>query len=318
MPTMDLRNAPILVAVVGATGQQGGATARALLAAGQRVRALTRNPGSPAARALADAGAEVVRADLDDRASVLGAFAGADAVFGVTTMTEAGTEGETRQGVTLADAAAEAGVPHVLYSSVGAAERNTGIPHFESKRRVEEHLETLPLRSTFLRPTFFMTNLTRFLAPQVEDGVLVLRVPLRPEVPLQMIAPEDVGIVAAALLVNPDATPGGALEIAGDELTPEQVAATFGEVRGMTARFEPVPLEALAGDPDQQRMFAWFAETPAFQADFGLTRELDPEVMDLETFLRGGPPAPEPDDRDTLVEANVAEAPHATRDALEG
>jgi uncharacterized protein YbjT (DUF2867 family) len=280
-------------AVVGATGQQGGATARALLAAGERVRGLTRDPASDAARALADAGAEVVRADLADPESVRAAFDGATRVFGVTTPFERGPDAETSQGIVLADAAASAGVEHVVYSSVGGAERGSGVPHFESKRRVEEHLESLGLPVTFVRPVFFMDNF-RWMAPAPEDGELVFRLALPAGVPLQMIASSDVGAVAAAVLRDPARVPGGAIEIAGDERTGEQIAAAMGEAAGEPARYEALPLEVLGDNEDMRRMFDWFAHLPAYQADISAVRELQPDLQDLPTWLsRSGwsPPA---------------------------
>jgi uncharacterized protein YbjT (DUF2867 family) len=145
-----------VVAVVGATGQQGGATARALLSAGVSVRALVRDPQKPAAQALAAAGAQLAVADFDDPASVQTAFDGVARVFAMTTMSSGrGTQGEVNDGILLADAVKAAGVEHLVYSSVGGAERHTGIPHFESKRRVEEHIESLGLPATFVRQTFF-------------------------------------------------------------------------------------------------------------------------------------------------------------------
>ena len=283
MPTMDLTDNPRTFAVVGATGQQGGAVVTALLRHGQGVRALVRDRESDKSMALADQGVELVRADLTDPSSLQGAFTGMDGVFAMTTPREGGPEAETETGLSIVDAAQAADVPHLVFSSVGGAERKTGIPHFESKRRVEEQLESLALRSTIVRPVFFMDNLTQFMTPQEEDGVLVLRAPLAPEVPLQMIAVTDVGNVAAALLINPDAAPGGGLEIAGDELTPEQIAATFGARAGKPTRFEPAPLDVL--DDDSRAMFTWFATLPAYQADFGRTRQLDPEVLDFAAFL---------------------------------
>ncbi len=275
-----------LFAVIGATGQQGGATARALLSTGARVRALVRDPRTQPARALADRGAEVVRADIDDPASLRSAFTGVYGLFAVTTFTgPKGTEGEVEHGMQIADAAREVGVPQVVYSSVGGAERGTGIPHFESKRRVEEHMSTLGLSTTFVRPTFFMENFIYFLAPRHEDGVVVLRAPLAPEVPLQMVAVEDIGAVAAAALLDPASVPGGAVEIAGDELTGEQIATVYGERAGLPARFEALPLSVLAEDADQKAMFTWFTQLPAYQADFDATRRLAPGVKDLATWL---------------------------------
>jgi uncharacterized protein YbjT (DUF2867 family) len=280
-----------LFAVTGATGQQGGATARALLAAGARVRALVRNPDGAAAQALRSAGVQLVRADLDDPEGLPRALDGVDGVFAVTTFTgPQGTAGEVTHGRAIGDAAAAAGVAHVVYSSVGGAERRSGVPHFESKRRVEEHLHELSrrvgLRVTVIRPTFFMDNFTGFMAPQVADGTLVLRMPLPADVPLQLIASDDIGAVAAAALTDPDRVPTGSVEIAGDELTGEQIAAAYGEHAGLPAHYEPLLAETL-DDPDARAMFAWFAHPPAYQADFAATRALVPDVHTLATWLAG-------------------------------
>jgi uncharacterized protein YbjT (DUF2867 family) len=273
-----------LFAVIGATGQQGGAAARALLGSGVRVRALVRDPDSSAARALVRAGAELARADLDDEKSLRAALAGVDGLFAMTTMTgPGGTDGEVRLGRAIADAAHAAAVPRVVYSSVGGAERSTGIPHFESKRRVEEHLVELGLPVTFVRPTFFMDNFAA--GPQEEDGTLVLRSPLTPGVPLQMVAVDDIGAAAVAALLDPAAVSGGSIEIAGDELTGEQIAAAFGAQAGKPARFEPLPLDVLGDDGDMRAMFAWFQHPPAYEADFAATKKLIPGVRDFATWV---------------------------------
>jgi len=278
-----------LFAVVGATGQQGGATVRALRALRAQdvgVRALVRDPQAPAARALADGGVQVVRADIDDAESMRRAFTDVDGVFAMTTFAgPAGTSGEVEHGKRIADAAAAAHVPHVVYSSVGGAERRTKIPHFESKRRVEEYLSALGLPTTFVRPTFFMDNFARS-GPQPEGGVMVLRLPLAPEVPLQMICVDDIGVVAAAALLEPDRVPGGSIEIAGDELTGAQIAAVYGQHVGLPARFDPLPLDVLEQDPERHAMFAWFNQPPSYQADFTTTKDLAPQVKGLTTWLQ--------------------------------
>jgi len=274
-----------MFAVVGATGQQGGATVRALQAQDAGVRALVRDPQAPAARALADGGVQVVRADIDDAESLRRAFTDVDGVFAMTTYAgPAGTSGEVEHGKRIADAAAAARVPHVVYSSVGGAERRTGIPHFESKRRVEEYLSALGLPTTFIRPTFFMDNFARS-GPQPEGGFMVLRLPLAPDVPLQMICVDDIGVVAAAALLERDRVPGGTIEIAGDELTGEQIAAVYGQHFGLPARFDPLPLDVLAQDPDRRAMFAWFNHLPSYEADFSATKDLAPAVKSLTTWL---------------------------------
>lgn len=118
-----------------------------------------------------------------------------------------GTEGETSEGIAIVNAVSAAGAPHLVYSSVGGAERSTGIPHFESKRRVEEHIEELGMSATLLRPMFFMDNFADFMAPTLEDGTLVLRLALPAGVPLQLVAVENIGAAAAETLLDPSRSP---------------------------------------------------------------------------------------------------------------
>ena len=273
------------IAVVGATGQQGGRAIDALLDAGAPVRALVRDPSSAAAQALRGRGVDLVAADQEDGDSLAQGLAGVSALFFMTTFAPPdGTEGEVRRGTTVAEAAARAGVPHVVYSSVGGAERHTSIPHFESKRRVEERLSDL-VPATFLRPTFFMENLAGQLTPD-PSGDVVVRLPMPADVALQMVGVRDIGAAAARLLVEPGVIDGDAVEIAGDELTLDEVAERVGRTTGRRARFEEVPLAALGDDDDQRAMFRWFATVPAYQADLAVTRRLVPDVSDLETWLR--------------------------------
>ncbi|HEY1571127.1 MAG TPA: NmrA/HSCARG family protein [Pseudonocardiaceae bacterium] len=274
------------IAVVGATGLQGGATVRALLDANAPVRALARGTDSAAARALAALGADIVAADLDDPDGLRAAFAGVDAVFAMTTPgSDQRVDLEVAHGHAIADAAAAAGVPYVVYSSVGGAERHTGIPHFDSKRDVEEYLVARGVPTTFVRPVFFMDNFARFLTPTVQDGTLLVRLPLPAGIPLQMIAVEDIGAVAAAAVLDPDRVAGGSMEIAGDELTGEQIAAAYQRRYDVPARCEPLPIDVLGGDADQRAMFEWFAHLPAFRADFAATRALAPRTKTFEQWL---------------------------------
>jgi uncharacterized protein YbjT (DUF2867 family) len=272
------------IAVVGATGLQGGATVRALLDAHAPVRALVRRTDSDAARALTELGADLVVGDLDDPDGLRAAFTGVDAVFAMTTPGyDQRIDREVTHGHAIADAAAAARVPHVVYSSVGGAERHTGIPHFDSKRDVEEYLVARGLSTTFVRPVFFMDNFAQFATPTRQNGTLTVRLPLPPGIPLQMITVEDVGAVAAAAALDPDRVAGGAIEIAGDELTGEQIADAYQHRYDVPARYEPLPIEVLDGNADQRAMFEWFAHPPAFQADFAATRALVPRT---KTFAR--------------------------------
>lgn len=278
-------NALHTIAVVGATGKQGGAATRALLAQGYTVRALTRTVGSDAARELLDAGADVIAADLEDASSVRAAFDGAKGVFAMTTMPQAGgaessAEAETRHGRTIADAAKAEGIAHLVYSSVGAAERGTGIPHFESKYRVEQYIASIGQPATIIRPVFFMENLQAGL----QNGRVVLALPLPDDIPMQMIATADIGRVAAAVMLDPTWI-GRTVEIAGDTRTGSEMAAVFGRAAGLPADYLALPLSVLDGNDDMQAMFSWFTEPETYAADFAATRELSPEPLDLENWV---------------------------------
>jgi uncharacterized protein YbjT (DUF2867 family) len=144
--------------VCGATGNQGGAVARSLLDRGFRVCGLTRDPEKPEAQVLTEQGAEVVQGDMEDRSAMDRVLEGTYGVFSVQNFWEVGYDREVQQGKTVADAAKAAGVEHFVYSSVGSAHRQTGIPHFDSKLEVEEYVRQIELPYTILRPVFFMQN----------------------------------------------------------------------------------------------------------------------------------------------------------------
>src|SRR5260221_10799872 len=210
------------VLVVGATGKQGGAVAHHLLGAGMLVRALTRNPDKPAARTLADRGAEVVAGDLGDADSVR-RVAGVSAVFCVTNFYEAGYAGEVAQGELMVDLAAAAGVGHFVFSSVCSADKNTGIPHFDSKYQVERHLAagSVPF---VVRPVFLMENWELY-REAIGGGSLVS--PLSPERPLQQVSVEDIGAFTLIALTQPDRWKGRSGDLAGDELAMTETPGGF-------------------------------------------------------------------------------------------
>lgn len=275
------------IAVFGATGQQGGAVVDALLERNANVRALARDPQSERAQALAARGVELVRADAEDSASLERALIGVDAFYFMTTSPGPGetqdVNGERLQGESLADAAHAAKVPRIVYSSVGGAERDSGIPHFESKRRVEEHLEGLGAPATFVRPVFFMDNFWS-MARREDDGIVV-RIPLPDGIKLQLISTRDIGHVAAIALLDIAEIPERAIEIAGDELTGSEIACAFAEHTGLPARYEPIPLEALDGMDSLQAMFRWNAQPDSYQADIESVRTVHPGLQDLLSWL---------------------------------
>ena len=280
MASEAVRDGPITV--IGSTGQQGSAVIDALLEKRVPVRAVTRNPNGDKARALDERGVEVVYADLEDVDSVRAAFDGAAAAFAMTT--HDGLDGPKREvahGRVIAAAAADAGLSFLVYSSVGGVERGSGVPHFESKRRVEEVLlEAVPV--TFVRPTFFMETLRLMIR---RDGArVIIGMPLAGDVGLQMISVRDIGRAAAALLLmgDPAVAP---VEIAGDELTGEQISVRIAHRLGSPTTYVQLPLDVLGDDEDLKMMFGWLARLPAYQADFARTRELVGGVEDLSRWL---------------------------------
>jgi uncharacterized protein YbjT (DUF2867 family) len=247
------------ILVTGATGHQGGAVARALLAGGHKVRAMTRKPDSEAALALAGKGAEVVRGDLDDAASLEKALAGAWGVFAVQNTWEAGVEGEEQQGKRFAELARRAGVEHYVYTSVASAHRRTGIPHFDNKWRIEQTVRALAFPSyAILRPVFFMENLQGPLVkPGLDAGKLAIA--LHADTPVQMIAVEDIGAYGRIVFDQAAAFNGRELDIAGDEVTMPEAARVLGAAMKKKIEFARVPIEDVRkGSADYALMLEWF------------------------------------------------------------
>lgn len=265
------------ILVTGATGNQGGAAARELLANGCRVKAMTRNPTSEAAQALVAEGAEVVRADLEDPSSLESALTRVWGVFAVQNTWEAGVEREEEQGKRIAEIARRQGVQHYVYSSVGSAHRATGIPHFDNKWRVEETVRGLGFPSyTILRPVFFMENwVSPWFKPGIDQGKLM--VGLRPETVLQMIAVQDIGQYGRLAFERHQELNGRAIDLAGDQLTMPQTASILSEITGRQITFEPVPLEQVREfSEDSALMLEWFdavgydADISALEAQYGV------------------------------------------------
>ena len=247
------------VLVTGATGHQGGAVARELLARRYHVRAMTRHPDSEAARELADLKAEIVQGDYDDPDSLPKAIEGVWGVFAVQNSWEAGAEGEEVQGIRFARLCREAGVSHFVYSSVASADRQTGIPHFESKWHIEETVRALGFPSqTVIRPVFFMENfLGPWFRPGLEDGKLA--VAIKPTTALQMISVLDIGRYGAWAFEEHHRLNGRAIDIAGDERTMPETAEIIGAAADREIEFVSVPIEEVRkSSNDAAVMYEWF------------------------------------------------------------
>jgi uncharacterized protein YbjT (DUF2867 family) len=277
-----------IILVAGATGRQGGAAIRYLAPKGWKLRALTRKPASHAATELARQGVEVVQGDLEDPASVERAVRGAYGVFSVQDFWAVGARREVQQGKNLADAAKRAAVAHFVYSSVGGAERNSGIDHWESKWEIEQHIKRLGLPATVLRPVAFMED---YYVDQVEIGILKgkLMDPIRADKPYQTIATDDIGAFVALAFERPAEFIGLALELAGSELTNPQAAEVFSRVLDKPVRFQklPLPMVRLVLGKEFYQMFRWFNDE-GFKADIVELRRRYPEVhlKSLEEWLR--------------------------------
>ncbi len=245
------------ILVTGATGRQGGVVARFLLGKGQNVRVMTRRPDK--VHELARLGAEVVRGDFDDRESLKNAISDVQGVFVMGTFAEKGVAAEARQGEEMVLACWKAGVPHVVYSSVCCAEKRTGIPHFESKARVERAIDEIGQPATVLRPVWFMENFhAPWLLPSIQQGVLAT--PLLPDRRLQMVALADIGEFASEAFLRPNDFIGKKIDLAGDALTLPEVAARIARTLNRPVRYEQIPddkAEAAVGH-DFAEMYRWF------------------------------------------------------------
>ena len=275
-----------MIAVTGATGQQGGAVARKLLAEGWQVRALTRDVNKPAARELRDLKAEIVPGDLDDRAQLDAAFKDAYGVFSVQNfwLPNVGFEGEIRQGKHVAEAAKAAGVQHLVYSSVGAAHRGMGQKHFESKWIIEQHIHALDIPYTILRPVAFFENFNWERAFILNGTFHALG--LRPEKERQLIAVDDIAVFAALAFANPDQYLGRTIELAGDALTESELAETFANVIGRPVNLSmPTSGSGRRSDEEMTAMFNFF-NGEAYDADIPALRKLHPGLLTLEQYLR--------------------------------
>jgi uncharacterized protein YbjT (DUF2867 family) len=291
-----------VIAVTGATGLQGGAVARKLLAEGWKVRALTRDSNKPGAKELASLGADIVPGDMDNRAELDVTFKGAYGVFSVQNfwLPNVGFEGEIRQGKNVADAAKAAGVSHLVYSSVGAAHRGMGQKHFESKWIIEQHIQSLDIPYTILRPAAFYENYNWDRAYILNGTFNALG--LRPEKERQLIAVEDVAAFVALAFANPKTYLGRTLELAGDALTESQTAETFAKVIG-----RPVKLTVPSGGTrrrSEEEMIAMFNffNGKGYDADIPALRKIHPGLLTLEQYLRkngweNAQPIPIPENR---------------------
>jgi uncharacterized protein YbjT (DUF2867 family) len=267
------------ILVTGATGRQGGAVVQNLLKNNLPVRALTRSPDSISSQALISKGVQLIKGDMGNPDSLIHAMTDCYAVFSIQNFFEYGAEPEIRYGKNMADAAKKTGVSHFVYSSVCNAGDHTGVPHFETKFIIEKYIQQIGLPATILRPVKFMEN---YYILQVFKGILGGKLfdPINAAKRHQMIAAEDIGKYAAAVFLNPDKSMGLEIELAGDELSNDQIADTMSHILGTKIKFRRLPLfvARLMMDREMYLMFKWFNEK-GFSADMERTKSHFPSIV---------------------------------------
>ncbi|BBX48544.1 NmrA/HSCARG family protein [Mycobacterium cookii] len=309
------------IAVVGATGTQGGGLVRAILADAEHeyaARALTRNANSANAQALTTAGAEVVEANLDDEVSMRKAFDGAHGAFVVTAYfavrspedesRRTAAEMELEQAEVAARAAKDAGVAHLVWSTledtrtrfanpdeVPTLEGRYKVPHFDAKAEADEIFVRYGVPTTFLRTSFFFENLFMFpgFGPvRAPSGELVLALPMADQ-PVPGIAVDDIGKSALGIFKRGPELIGKTVSIAGDHLTGDGYAAALTEALGEKVSYRPVSWDEFRtlpfpGAVEMGNMFQYFAEDSerySRDRDLAVVRELNPELQSFRDWL---------------------------------
>jgi uncharacterized protein YbjT (DUF2867 family) len=273
--------------VTGTTGNQGGAVAKNLLSRGYSVKALTRDPSSVKAKSLKEAKAEIINGDLNKPSGFAEHLKNVDGIFSVQTF-ENGIKKEIQQGIALADLAKQYAVPHFVYSSVIGSDAHTGIPHWESKFVVENHVKSLGLPYTIIRPSSLYEN---FLIPQVKSRILKgkLVTPADGNTVQQFISAEDIGKITAEIFTNPAHYAGKTMVVAAEELNMHEVANIFSEALEKKITYNKLPtlITRLAMGKDLYKMFTWINKNDAvFLKDINAFKKEFPDLLDLKTWIR--------------------------------
>ncbi|MBA2249901.1 MAG: NmrA/HSCARG family protein [Chitinophagaceae bacterium] len=273
--------------VTGATGNQGGAVAKNLLLNGFKIKCLTRNPNADRAQKLKNLDAEIILGDLNKPGTFEKHLENVDGVFSVQTF-ENGVKKEIEQGITLANISKEAGVRHFLYSSIGGADFHTGIPHFESKLIIEEHIKKIGLPYTIIRPVGLYEN---FLLPQVKSRLLKgkLMSPLHKRAIQQYVASDDIGKLAVKIFLDPVKYLNSTITVASEELDLDQTAAIFSKALNMEIKYQHLPwlITRLAMGKELYKMFRWINTNNAvFMKELNNYKMQNPSMQNLEQWIQ--------------------------------
>lgn len=301
-----------IIAVIGATGAQGGSLIRAIIndpKGNFSVRAITRNSGSDKAKELAKTGVEVVEADVDDKESLIKAFKGAYGAFCITFFWEHfSPEKEKIHAKNMAEAASSAGVKHVIWSTLEdtrkwipveddrmpTLQEKYKVPHFDAKGESNEYFETSGVPYTLLNTSFYWENFIYFgLGPQKgPDGKLAITFPMRDK-KLPGIAVADIGKCAYAIFKKEKEYQGKTVSIAGEHLTGNQMAEAFSKHLGTEVAYNNVPPEVyrnfgFPGADDMGNMFQFKADFEDYfcgARNIDATKKLNPELLNFDSWL---------------------------------
>lgn len=271
--------------VTGVTGNQGGAVTRNLLSKGFYVKALVRN--AAAANLSAHENLEIIKGDLDNPAAYRSSLQDVDGVF-CNLVYKYGIGKEIKQGIELVNASKESDVKHFVYSSVIGCDLNTGIPHWESKFKIEEHLKASGIGYTILRPSSLYENL---LIPQVKSRILKgkLVLPTQRHTVQQFISAEDIGKTVATIFSNLEKYMSRTITLAAEQMDGEQLAATFSKAMGRVIKFQQLPMfiTRLVMGRDLAKMFRWVNNNDAcFVKDMQSLKTEFPGMLSLEEWIR--------------------------------
>lgn len=297
-----------LITITGVLGKQGRSAAQTLLASGKyRVRGITRRVNSPEALMLAALGAELISLPLDVgyQKEFVTAFSGSDGVFMMTPNITPPATHEFELGKELADAAVEAGVPHIIFSSLENVDRITAgnmfAPHFTDKARIEDYIRTLPVTSSFIYMAFFYTNLVEFYTSRMQGDKLVFPIYLPEDFRAPFVDPlTATGPAVLELLSDPGRYAGKSLPVIGDMISPREMVETFNRVTGKRAVYSSAYTrdELLHHFPEfgsNELLVRELLGMTAYAVEYGYfskdrdwlwSRQIDPDSLNWEQFLR--------------------------------
>lgn len=275
-----------IVAVFGATGTSGGGAARQLLMAGDTVRAVTRDTGSDNAKAIAGLGAELVAADLNDRATIRRAIEGVDAVYlAGPALANRWDIGQAVQGINVADACAEVRPAHFVYQSALAGDAR-GVLSVGGKRAIEERIAELELPVTILRPGWFMENFLKYFPIERRDGKLIVAMAIPSEKENGVISAHDIGRAAVAVIHDPAKYIGSEIDLVSDVLSVAGMARVIGDEVGIEAVAVEVPLEAIAEHwPEGLGLYRWLSTRATQDSAESLSRLIG-EPLEFRPWVR--------------------------------